>query len=367
MKIALYISGMKYGGTERKVGNIANYLAADGYDVLMVNVRIEDGEYPLDSRIRRVICEPAKEELTSNRIHNFSLRFKKLRQIWIEEKPDVILSYIGKTNMMTILTSRGLKIPVAVGLAGTPTEEYYTPFLRICAKLLFAHADAVVLQTKQSESFFPRRVLKKSIIMKNPMAPEFDVDRYEGERDKTIVSVGRIDANKNHELVINAFSKVADAYPAYKLIIYGEGDLRESLIDKVNKMGMAERILLPGRTQNVADTIKKAGVFVLTSNTEGSPNALIEAMMLGLPVISTDCPCGGPAELITNGSNGLLISVGDEKMMQDCLQKLLGDLHFADQIGRAASETRAIYSPKIVMKRWEYFLETLANTGKVIK
>lgn len=367
MKIALYISGMKYGGTERKVGNIANYLAEDGYEVLMVNVRIEDGEYPLNPAIRRVICEPTEEELTSNRIHNFMLRYRKLRNIWKEERPDVVLSYIGKTNMMTILTSRGLGIPVAVGLAGTPSEEYYTPFLRFCAKTLFAHANAVVLQTKQSESFFPRRVIKKSIIMKNPMAAEFDIDRFEGERQKTIVSVGRVDANKNHELIIDAFAQIANQYPDYQLFIYGEGDLRQSLLKKVENLGLSDRIKLPGRTGDIAATIREAGVFVLTSNTEGSPNALIEAMMLGLPVISTDCPCGGPAELIQDGVNGLLVPVGDVEKMQEALQKILSDLQFADQIGRKAADTRDIYSPKIVMKRWEAFFETLANTGKVIK
>lgn len=344
MRIALYTSKMNDGGVERTMANIANYMVMSGHEVTVVTTYKYDDEYTLNTGIKRVISEPPEELLRGNRIHNFIQRFSTLRKVWIDEKPDVIFSYLGKNNLMSIATSRGLHVPVAVGVVATPKEEYYTPILRFLAKFLFGLADAVVLQTKASMSFFPKRVLKKSIILHNPMTPEFDIDRYEGERLKEIVSVGRIDENKNQELIIDAFANIADKYPDYKLVLYGEGDLRQTLIDKVNKIGLSDRILLPGRVSDVAEKIKKASVFVLSSNTEGSPNALIEAMMLGLPVVSTDCPCGGPKELIEDGVNGLLVPVGDVKKMQEALQKVLDNLQFASRIGCAAAETRGITS-----------------------
>lgn len=363
MKIALYISSMKDGGAERTMGNIANYMCSQGHEVIMVNAYRFDREYPLDERIKRVICEPGDDELNGGRIGNFRTRFLKLRNIWKQESPDVIFSYLGKTNIMTVLTTRGLNIPTGVGVVATPTEEYYTKGLRFTAKTVFRFADVIVLQTEASKSFFPNAILKKSVILKNPMTPEFDIERYAGERDKTIISVGRIDENKNHELIIDAFADIADKYPDYKVIIYGDGDLRPYLIEKVDKMGLSGRILLPGRIDNVAETIKKAGVFILSSNAEGSPNALIEAMMLGIPVISTDCPCGGPAELIEHEKNGLLIPVGNKDKMQEALQKILDNLQFSNDIGENAAKTRDIYSPKKVMKDWEMLFESMKNKG----
>lgn len=364
MRIALYTSKMNDGGAERTMANIANFMVNEGHEVIVVTTYRYDDEYELDGRIKRVISEPAESELMGNRVHNFMSRFKALRQVWINEQPDVIFSYLGKCNLMTVATTRGLHIPTAVGVVATPSEEYYTSILRFLAKWLFRYADAVVLQTKASKEFFPKAVLKKSLILRNPMTPEFDIERYQGERTKEIVSVGRIDENKNQALIVDAFAGIADKYPDYKLVLYGDGDLRQTLLEKVDELGLSDRIFLPGRVNNVAEKIKKASVFVLSSNSEGSPNALIEAMMLGLPVISTDCPCGGPAELIVDGVNGLLVPVGDVLKMQDALQKTISNLQFAEQIGSAAADTRAIYSPEKIMKEWETLFKKLENKGK---
>lgn len=364
MRIALYVSGMKDGGAERTMANIANYMDEHGHEVIMVNVYRAEGEYYLNPSIKRVICEPDESELNHGRIGNFMARFNKLRSVWKDERPDVIFSYTGKTNIMTILTSRGLKASVGVGVVGTPELEYYNPVLKWCARNVFKMADKVVLQTEASKAFFGKKVLKKSVIMRNPMTEEFDIDYYEGEREKVIVSVGRIDENKNHQLIIDAFANICNKYPDYKLVIYGDGELRKSLIDRVESLGLSDRIKLPGRITNVAETIKITTAFVLASNTEGSPNALIEAMMLGLPVISTDCPCGGPGELIEDGTNGLLIPVGDVLKMQESLQKILDDLQFRNKIGRAALKTRDLYSPKVVLREWEELFKSMENTEK---
>lgn len=364
MKLAIYISGMRKGGTERKVANLANYMSDKGHEVVLVNAYRFDDEFAVNESVKRLVCEPSKDELPGSRIGNYRARFNALKDIWVREKPDVILSFIGKTNIMTLLTSKGLNIPVAVGIAGDPNEEYYNPVLKFLARNLFKKADAVILQTERSKAFFPKKVLDKAVIMRNPVSPDFDIDRFEGERDKTVVTLGRIDDNKNHALIIDAFASIADKYPEWKVIIYGEGPSKEALEAKVRDLGLSNRILFPGYTDDVVGVLKIAGVFVLSSNTEGSPNALIEAMMMGVPVISTDCPCGGPGELIRDGQNGLLIPVNDRVKMQDSLQKLFDNPHFAEQIGRESARTRDIYSPKKVFEAWEKLLETLANKEK---
>lgn len=358
-KIALYISSLRRGGAERVMANLAGYFYGEGYQVLMVTTRREQIEYEIPEGIIRRISEPPLEELNGGRLSNFKRRFYRLREIWKEEKPDVILSFIGKNNMMAILTSLGLKIPVAVSVRGEPTEEYYSKGLRLMARQLFRLADGVTLQTKRSRGFFPKGVQRKATILRNPVHPDFFRERFEGEREKTIVAVGRIDENKNHAMLIRAFAGIAQNFPDYRLLIYGEGEKQKELQKLTEEMGLKERILLPGNAEHVEEVIYKARVFVLPSNTEGMPNTLIEAMLLGITVIATDCPCGGPAELIEHGKNGLLVPVGDVEKMKESLQRVLENPQEADQLGRNAAQIKNLYRAEAVYGNWKIYLESI--------
>ncbi len=361
MHIAMLIGALTKGGAERVLVNLADYFVEKGYQVTMVTQYQKDNEYPLNEKVKRVISDISPEETTGNRLINFKRRFCKLRNIWKAERPDVILSFIGKNNMMAILTSRFLKIPVAVSVRAEPGEEYYNSWMRFMAKHLFAWADGVVLQTRRCFDFFPEKVRRRAVILKNPVSAAFFRERYIGERDKIIVAVGRVDENKNHELIIRAFSEIAEEFPDYKLVIYGEGDCREKLTGLVKDMGLSRQISLPGSIDNVAETIYKARIFVLSSNTEGVPNTLIEAMVMGLAVISTDCPCGGPADLIENGKNGILCPVGDVAAMREGLRELLKDEEIADRLGTSAAKTALAYQPENVYGAWEKFLLSLCK------
>ena len=356
MHIAMLIGALTKGGAERVMVNLADYFAGRGYQVTMVTQYQKENEYSLNPKVKRIISDITEEETTKNRIVNFKRRFCKLRNIWKKEKPDVILSFIGKNNMMAILTSRFLNIPVAVSVRAEPNEEYYNGWMRFAARHLFALAGGVVLQTRRCFDFFPEKVRKKAVILRNPISESFFKERYEGEREKTIVAVGRVDENKNHEMLIRAFAGIAEEFPEYRLIIYGEGDLREMLLRLVAELGLSERILLPGSIDDVAEKIYKTRVFVLPSNTEGVPNTLIEAMLMGLTVVSTDCPCGGPADLIESGVNGILTPVKNQDKLQENLQFLLNDLQTADFMGREAIRTSDIFKPEKVYGQWEEFL-----------
>lgn len=357
--VALYISSMRKGGAERVIANLARYLDQSGYRVVLVTTHKVENEYAVPERVKRLISEPAEDQLQGGRLHNFLVRFRKLRNIWKQERPDVILSFIGKNNMMALLTSWGLRIPVAVSVRGEPGEEYYNGLLRFLAKHLFKFAKGVILQTNASMEFFPPAVKKKAVILKNPVNLDFFCEPYKGEREKIIVAVGRVDENKNHELLIRAFAQLAEGFPEYRLKIYGEGDKRTELLRLVKEIGLEDKISLPGNTDNVVQSIYKARVFVLSSNTEGMPNTLIEAMVLGLTVISTDCPCGGPAELIEHGENGLLTPVGDINGMKESLRLVLEDLQKADAMGKKARMTGVSYRPEEVLKEWEIYLNSL--------
>lgn len=359
--IAMLIGALTKGGAERVLINLAGYFVEKGYQVTMVTQYRKENEYSLNKKVKRVISDITEEETTQSRLVNFKRRFKKLRNIWKAEKPDVILSFIGKNNMMAILTSRFLGIPVAVSVRAEPTEEYYNSWMRFMARHLFAKADGVILQTRQCFDFFPKKVCRKAVILQNPVSPAFFRERYAGKREKTIVAVGRVDENKNHEMLIRAFAEIADEFSDYKLIIYGEGECRSRLMKLAEELGYGNRILLPGSIDQVAEAIYKTRVFVLSSNTEGVPNTLIEAMLMGLTVVSTDCPCGGPADLIEDGVNGILTPVGDIAKLKEKLQYLLRNQQAADSMGVEAIKTAEIYKPEKVYGAWEKFLRSLCE------
>ncbi|MBD5473524.1 MAG: glycosyltransferase family 4 protein [Lachnospiraceae bacterium] len=356
MHIAMLIGALCKGGAEHVLVNLADYLVKRGHQVTVVTQYQKENEYSLNPNAKRVISDISENEISNNRVTNFLRRFCKLRRIWRQEKPDVILSFIGKNNIMAIATSMWLPVSTVVSVRGEPREEYYNKGLRFIAKILFHFADGVILQTERCRSFFPAGIRKKAVILKNPVQSSFFMEPYIGQREKTITAVGRIDENKNHKMLIRAFSQIADEFPEYKLIIYGDGEKREELQQSVEKSGLENRVFLPGRIEDVAGTIYKTRVFVLSSNTEGMPNTLLEAMALGLTVVSTDCPCGGPAEIIEHGKNGLLTPVGDENLMKENLQFLLKNLQKADEMGNNARITSEIYKPEAVLSEWEKYL-----------
>jgi glycosyltransferase involved in cell wall biosynthesis len=144
-----------------------------------------------------------------------------------------------------------------------------------------------------------------------------------------------------------------------KLVIYGDGECKDRLEDMIREKNLADRIALPGSVSNVADKIYKARIFVLTSNTEGMPNSIIEALALGLPVISTDCPCGGPAELIENGVNGMLVPVGDAYALADAFRRILEDKALEEKLRENAVKIKEKLAPDKVCREWEEYLNNL--------
>lgn len=355
-KIMFYISSLAKGGAQRVILNLTESLLSKGHKVTIVTTAIVENEYQLPQGAGRVISDIGEEEITSNRITNLKKRFMKLRNIWKSEQPDVIISFIGKNNFMAILAAWGLDIPVVTSVRGDPKEEYYSKTTEVLAKTLMGKSAGIVLQTPDAKAYFPKWMHKKTIILDNPLNPEFIEEYYEGERKKEIVSVGRIDSNKNQKLIIDAFYQIAEEFPEVTLTLYGDGEDREMLLEYVGKHSYSERIVLPGAVNNVKERIRKAKLFVLSSNTEGMPNALMEALALGIPCISTDCPCGGPKMLMDGKENGILVPVRDSKKMAEAMKMILRDEKLWEKYSRNAYKIAENLHPDTVNEKWETFL-----------
>ncbi len=358
-RIVLFISSLQKGGSERVMVNLAEYFHGRGYEVILVTQYKQENEYDISSEIRRVYSEPDESELQESRLKNFITRFRKLRDIWKSYKPDVILSFLGKNNLMAIVTSLFLPVKTAVSVRGEPTMEYEGRLMQMIAKFVFRFADGAVFQTRQAFDFFPKAVRKKSVILPNPLNAQFLNRRYDGEREEVIVSAGRLDENKNHAMLIHAFDKIASEFPKLRLVIYGDGELREDLQALIDEKGLSERAELAGSVPDLADKMCSAKIFALTSNTEGMPNSIVEAMALGIPVVSTDCPCGGPAMLIEDKVNGILVPVGDAFALSDAFRLILTDLELAQRLSENAYNTAMEFEPDKVDSEWEDFLVNL--------
>ncbi len=359
--ICFYIGSLHKGGAERVFVNLAGYFQEKGYQVTMVTQYQFPAaeEYALPPGVRRVLSDLTEAELSNSRIINFCRRVSKLRRIWKREKPNLVLSCIGKNNFMTVVTTMFTKTKAVVSVVGEAKEEYPGRLMRLLANLLFPLAGGIILQTERSRYFFHRIVQKRAVILPNSLNPDFIRPRYEGKREERIVSVGRMDANKNHEMMIRAFAALAERYPAYTLTIYGEGELRGHLEALAAELGVADRVFLPGVIPDVARQTRRAALFLLTSYSEGVSNALIEALAGGLPVIATDVPSGGTVELITDGMNGLIIPAGDGKALEQAMDRVLGDPDFGDRLGREAVKIQERLAPERVNGLWQAYFEKI--------
>lgn len=351
--IALYIGSLSRGGAERVMVNIAAYFNGCGYKVYLVTKASEGPEYDVPEGVTRLPADIEGDEITSSRITNLKRRIEKLRNIWKEIKPDIILSFIRKNNLMAIASAKGLNIPVVVSIRSNPERELQGRGFKQISFLMFKRAAGIVVQTSAAKAYLPENLQKKTVILPNSLSEAFVNVSPSKERKKEIVLVGRIDSNKNQRMVLEVFDEIIDEYPQWSLHLYGDGDMAAGLRNRFD----CDRIVFHGPVDNVKDRIKDASIFVLPSKQEGMPNALIEAMALGIACISTDCPCGGPADLIEHDVNGILIPVDDSAQLKQQLCRLMEDEKLREELGAEALKISQKLNPDKVNKMWKDYLE----------
>lgn len=357
-KIFLYINTLGRGGAERVISQLANHFSNEHYNVTLITSYPVDGEYSVLPAVNRVYLESV-ESKHSRLVRNIS-RIRKLRRLCKKDKPDILLSFMQESNVRAILATIALKTKTIVSVRNDPNQVYVGISGTLVGKCLLPMADGCVFQTAQARQWFPRKLQKKSAIIANEVAEAFfHVNREDITRN--VISVGRLCGHKNHVMLIRAFARIAAKHPECNMLIYGDGDCREQVEQQISLSTMENRVFLMGKTTQVEHILAKASVFVLPSDFEGMPNALLEAMAVGVPSISTDCPCGGPAMLIRHGENGLLVPVGDETAMADAIDRMLSDTEFAQRLGQQAKADAESYRPNKVFQTWKAYVEGILN------
>ncbi|NFO31263.1 glycosyltransferase family 4 protein [Clostridium botulinum] len=353
MKIVFFIGGLGGGGAERVVCNLSDYLSKKN-DVTILTLSSIKSIYKINQKVTHINLENDKKIklfLLKNTYRIYNLyKFIKIKEY------DIIITFLPIPSFIMLLFRSIIKAPILVSVRNDPKIEYKSKYMNLIMKWLYPRADGFVFQTEEAKNYFKNIINNNYDIIPNPINKEFLIDPFCGEREKVIVSVGRLVAQKNHILLINAFSEICNKYPEYKLIIYGDGELRDKLEQRIEELNLNNRVILPGNVENVPKHIYKASLFILSSDYEGMPNALMEAMALGLPVISTDCPCGGPNFLIKHGINGILIPVGNSKELVSAIDIVLTDKDYLNKLSKESSKICENLSPERIFLKWQKYI-----------
>jgi Glycosyltransferase len=347
---------MGYGGAERVIVNLCEYFINSGNQVNLITCYKAEKEYVINKNINTICLEDSAQSQKESIGKRFFIRRKKLKKVMQTLKTDVIICFLPEPIMLMTSLKGSIQAPIIISERSDPKTVYSNIIYKLAVRWLYIRADGCVFQTKEAQEYFDRRLQQKSTIIVNPVNESFVGQEWTGERDKTIVSVGRLEQVKNFQLLIQSFYELRDRFPDYKLIIYGDGPLREELSRLIQSLNMDDRIILYGRTNDVINQIRTSSLFVLTSDHEGMPNALVEAMVLGLPVIATDCPCGGVRYLIEDNVNGKLIPIGNQKALEDAMTEMLQDKTKAEKFAQNAVKIIEKVEPSKIYGQWEDYI-----------
>lgn len=347
---------MTGGGCERVIAQLLNRWTAEGMDCTLITECKVPSFYPLDGRIRFIslLNSPAMGAT------DIPGAYRKLRKLVKRERPDVVLAMPEKVNVWTVLFLLGLRTPVVVSERNDPRRHPESRLKRLLRRILYPFAQGFIFQTEDAANYFSPAIRKRGVVLPNPLeTSRLPAPRFQG-RSKTVIGAGRLNRQKNFPLLLAAFRKFYQTHPDWTLVLYGEGEERGSLLALAE--GLPEgAVALPGQTDKLPEKLGNCGMFVLSSDFEGMPNVLIEAMAVGTPSIATDCPVGGCRALVESGVNGILIPVGEKEALVDAMTRLAEDPGFAQSLGQAAAKVRARLDAGVISEEWRRYLGTVAG------
>ena len=355
MKIMFVTPSMRFGGAERVMSILLKEFADLGHDVFL---HIMDEEkiiaYELDEKIKLSFSKPARFSSLKN-ICGF---LGELKLCVNNINPDIIVSFFNNTLAFAWWVRRKSKITLIFSERNDPNNinGIKSKFFQ---KIALKKSNYVVFQTRGAQNCYGKKVQKKSTVIANPFSVSNMPKLLDKERTKRIVSVGRLNPQKNQKILIQAFANISNKFPKHILEIYGEGELRQELETLINENNLKEKVFLPGASKQVLKDINDAEVFAFSSDFEGMPNALIEAMALGLPCISTDCSPGGAREFINSYENGILVPCNDVAEMAKAMEYMLENKNEAEKMGGKAKNIVNDLTPNIIAKKWINIFEML--------
>ncbi len=347
---------MGFGGAERVISIISRGLVEKGHTVSLgiFSSTPKDVAYALDERVR-------VEHIQSCSIRSvgkLNNTLKSIENFLRSTDTDIVLCFANTVCALVSIVTKRMNLPLIFSERNDP-RRYLTSFSdKVLQKILLKNVRYVVFQTEGAKKLYPKRIRKNSVVILNPLDTSRMPDYYEGERRKVIVTVGRLQEQKRTDVLLNAFAKIAEKHPDYDLELYGKGNLEDELKALSGTLCISDRVKFMGSSSTIFRDINDAALFALTSDFEGLPNALLEAMALGLPCVSTRCSPGGAEELIEDGKNGCLVACGDAETLAQRIDSMLCDYDKALAMGKEARKVRERADVKVIIDTWERYINT---------
>jgi GalNAc-alpha-(1->4)-GalNAc-alpha-(1->3)-diNAcBac-PP-undecaprenol alpha-1,4-N-acetyl-D-galactosaminyltransferase len=366
MRLTLVISQLGAGGAERVMSTLASYWADHGQDVTLITFWSTSSDlYSLSPGVKRVALGLAHP--STNLRQSPRLTWRRLwalrRQIrW--RRPDVVISFMDTTNMVTLLASRGLGVPVIVSERIHPAYHDIGALRSWLRRRVYPWADAIVIPSENIRpwmaSIVPRGMVR---VIPNPVRPA--TGRVAGRLadrsgEHVVVGMGRLDPQKQFDYLLRAFARCGGHHADWSLVVMGEGPERKNLEALAAQLGIAGRVRWTSVVAEPEEVLRRADFFVLSSRYEGFPNALLEAMACGLPVVSFDCP-SGPREIIRHEIDGLLVPSQDLDALTAAVDRLMSNGTERQRLGARAREVTERFGLERVMAMWEDLLRALGR------
>lgn len=344
---------------------LASGWAQAGKDVTLLTLDSSEIAYPLHPAVKVHNLRPParKSGRWSPAIWRKIWRVPWLRKAIRESRPDVVISFMDRPNILSLIATRFLKVPVIISERTNPSVHKIGPVLSGLRALLYPFAQAAVCQTSAATAWFQKKMRIKTSLIPNPLVPPLkpadDVSIVREGETHILLAVGRLHAYKGFDLLLRAFALAYDKHPQWILRIVGDGPQRVELQRMASDLGLAERVQFIGSVDDPEPEFRAADLFVLSSRFEGFPNALCEAMAAGLPVVSFDCPWG-PSEIIHNGVDGILVPPADVNALGAVLSRLMADPAERARLAERAPEIMARLDLSKILLLWEALFRELA-------
>jgi len=353
--ILFVIHSLGYGGAEKNLTFVANGLVQRGYGVYVYTYEGATQHYALHTDIIHITeAHIPKTKGLRRLVQIFQIR-KTIRKV----KPDVVISFLNYPNLLSILATLCSKTPIIIAERGDPYQG--KGVFDALRHLMYRFADGAVFQTEGAKDYFSGTLRRESCVIPNPVTVRNGL--VSGiTRNNEIAYVARFElVQKRQDIMLWALRKVVDDYPAIRLVFYGDGPDEYKVRELVEQLNLSDYVRFAGLESNICDKIRTSRMFVLTSDYEGIPNALIEAMAVGLPVIATDCSPGGARMLIEDKVNGLLVPKGDVVAIAEAIKFLLQNEQVAESYGEKASEIVNKFTPEKIYDSWIKYINRVVG------
>ena len=347
---ALSSGSFQYAGMEKMLLWLGNTLADLGHTVTFCTLYDTERCVKYSNKVKSIeLGISYSNSFIRRNLDTFYHGFKRIHKFLIHNNFDYVINFGDISFFLALLLRRRLTFKLITSERGDPYN--YSSFLDRLKQRFLYKSDYLVFQTDGARNFYSNINPERTFIIPNPIVIPDKQWKQENTK-KSIAYVGRLDfKQKRIDVLLEAFSKVSCFHPDYKLDIYGSGDIVQ-LKNIIKEKSLMKSVVIHGAVNDVGDRLLLSEMFILTSDFEGIPNSLLEAMALGLPVISTDCSPGGAAMLIRNMENGILVNRGDVESLVSSIKYLIENKENAKILGINARLSMTSFTPQQIINLW---------------